>query len=168
MADEGTIYGIIFLGFLAWTIIWSPMVIKLWNLLKVYYLDINKIWAVSLNGNNGLGTIKKVKPTPDGIKAAKQAGGYEVPTELNFMFKDRVAGNPIVVYDEDTGLPLRPYSGEIEMGDPAVNRSREIGKAIDNMQRNGGVNLLAIVIVLGVVVIVGFIIMGLMINGVKS
>lgn len=144
------------------------MVIKLWNLMKVYYLDINKVWSVSLNGNNGLGSVRLVKPTPDGIKAAKSQGGYEVPTELNFVFKDRRAGNPIAVWDEDTGLLLRPYAGEIEMGDPAVNRSRELGKAIDNMQKNGGTNWAVIAVILGVVILLGLIILGVMVNGVKG
>lgn len=142
------------------------MVIKLWNLMKTYYLDLNKVWAISLNGNNGLGTVKLVKPTPDGIRAAKAAGGYEVPTELNFMFKDRRAGNPICVYDEDTGLLLRPYAGEIEMGDPAVNRSRELGKAIDNMQNSGGVDWAKIAVILCVFMLIGLAVLGVVVSNV--
>lgn len=166
--EDSLVTGLMFLVMVTTMVIWSPIVIKMWAFIRRYYLDISKIWAISLNGNNGLGSVKLVQPTPDGIKAHRRAGGYEVPTELNFMFKDRVAGNPIVVYDEDSGALIRPYAGEIEMGDPSVNRSRELGKAIDNMQKNGGQNLLAIVIVLGLVLIVGFIIMGVMINGVSG
>lgn len=165
--SNAQILGILFVVVMGWTIIWSPVCVKLWGLMKTYYFDLNKIWVVSLNGNNSLGSVKLCKPTPEGVKLGKREGGYEVPTELNFMFRDRKAGNPIAVVDEDTGLMLRPYSGEIEMGDPAVNRSRELGIAIDNMQKNGGVNILAAIIILGVIVLLGLVILGVMVSNVS-
>jgi hypothetical protein len=164
--NESTFLGFFFLGMMLVIVVWSPIVIKLWALMKRYYLDINKIWSISLNGNNSLGTVRLVKPTPDGLKVPKKMGGFEVPTELNFMFKDRVAGNPIAVWDEDTGLLLRPYAGEIEMGDPAVNRSRELGIAVDNMLKNGGVNWAAIAVILGVLALLGIIVVGIMVTNV--
>lgn len=150
----------------AWTVIYSPLCIKGWSIIKKYYLDIAKIWSISLNSNNGLATVKLVHPTADGLKAHKHAGGYEVPTEFNYMFSERTAGNKVAVWDEDTGLLLRPYAGEIEMGDPAVNRSRELGIAIDNMQKNGGVDWGFIAVILAIVIIVGLIIIGVVLAGI--
>lgn len=170
MADSGIsdaqILGLLFIVVMGWTVVWSPACIKLWQLIKTYYLDLNKIWVISLNGNNSLGSVKLCKPTPDGVRLGKREGGYEVPTELNFMFRDRKAGNPIAVVDEDTGLMLRPYAGEIEMGDPAVNRSRELGIAIDNMQKNGGQNLALLLIIVGVILLLGIIVLGVMVSNV--
>ena len=143
-----------------------PLTLYLRTMIRRYWLDINKVWSVSLNSNNGLGSVSMVKPTKDGLKAKN---GYEIATEANFAHRDRLAGNPIFVWDEDTGALLRPASGETEQSDPSVNDTKNLNNAIAKIQSAGdpfpwGMAIIA----LFVVIVIGFATLGVMLRGVGS
>lgn len=154
---------IILAGFLVWTIIVAPSSVWMNRYLHRYLWDIKKVWSVSVNGNNGLGTIQLVNPTKDGLKTKT---GIEIPTELNFAFKERVAGNPIFIWDEDTGMLMRPFSGEVEMSDPVAKNSKEIGEHIDRI-KSAGDNFpwLPAILVVGILGLIGLVVLGFMFGG---
>lgn len=154
---------IILAGFFIWTILWTPIVLFMRVQIKRYWLDINKVWSVSLNGNNMLGSIGLVHPTKDGLKTKD---GWEIPTELNFAFKERIAGNPIFVWDEDTGLLLRPSAGEVEMSDPVVKNSKTIGEHVDRVKAAGDqFPWMPAIFVVGILGLIGLIVLGFMFGG---
>lgn len=153
---------IILTGFFIWTLIYTPIVLYMRVQLRRYWLDVNKVWSISLNGNNALGSVKLVKPTKDGLKTKD---GWEIPTEINFAFRERVAGNPIFVWDEDTGLLLRPAAGEVEMSDPVVKNSKEIGEHVDRIQASGDkFPWLPAILVVGILGLIGLFVIGMMLR----
>lgn len=127
MATEGSV---IALGLMASALLGATIALVARYLIRKYILDIGKVWAVTLNGNTGLGWVGLVKPTKEGIKA----NDTEVKTELNFGFQHRHTHHRIFVVDEDTGLLIRPYDGEIEVADPAPNLSKDMSDHIHTIK----------------------------------
>lgn len=143
-----------------------PIVILFRNVLRKYWLDFGKVWSVGLNSNTGQGEVRLVKPKWDGFKSTE---GWEVPTEMNFGYKDTgklTFGANIFVWDKGTGLLLRPATGETEQSDPSVKDTKNLTSAINKIQQAGDpLPIIPALIILGVVMLAGFAIIGFMLNG---
>lgn len=163
MVSDLFVYTVFVLGLM---IAEAPVSVIFWKMVRKYFLDFGKVWSIGINSNTGQGEVRLVKPNWEGFKTRD---GWEVPTEANFSYKDTgplTFGANIFIWDKATGLLVRSATGETEQSDPSVKTAKNVTKAINVMQTAGQpIPFLAIAIVLGLVIIVGFFVLGAMING---
>lgn len=113
--------------------------------------DAGKTWLIELNSNNKTAKVQLIKAKHEGHQVEK---GPFVKFEGDYTYIDRENNRPLVVYNGDSGLPIRAKVGETEEMDGMILAAMMASNDLERIQRShGGVNWVAIALIGGLVVV---------------
>lgn len=134
----------------AWTAVTSIFTLlarKEWQKRK----DAGKTWLIELNGNNKTAQVQLVVPKHEGYQVPN---GPFVKFEGDYTYIDRKNNRPLVVYNGDTGFPIRAKVGEAEEMDGMIYAAALASGDVEKVQRShGGINWVAMAMIGGLVVV---------------
>jgi hypothetical protein len=112
-----------------------------------------KTLLIELNSNNQTAKLIHV-PTKDAYEGYQVKNGPYVKFEGNRTYIDREFARPVVVYNGDTGLPLKATTGEASEMDGVVMSAALMSKDWEAIQKShGGIPWIPLAIIAGITII---------------
>lgn len=117
-------------------------------------LERSRTLLVELNSNNQTARIRLV-PTKDAFEGYQVPNGPFVKFEGNRTYIDREHNRPVVVYNGDTGFPIKATTGEASEMDGIVMSAALASHDWEAIQRShGGIPWVPLAIIVGLAIVI--------------